>query len=1037
MPGSALRPITAPVAAALLLGILAAAPSPAAPHAAARTAQSTPRIYLPLVGHYTRGELVAPLPAAGPTATATAMGSGIPTSTATRPGTPPPTTRPTTPRPTATRPSGGTAGEWSNFTLSRDVTALAFDAKANRLWAGTTSGLVAWDVQAHTSEKFTVAEGLLTNYITAVAVDAQNRVWVGHDLGVSVSEDGRDWQALREEDVVLDVAVTAIVGDADGGTWFGTAAGLVQRTPDGLFERVETPESVVDAPITSALGDTAGNLWFGTDGQGLAMRAAIGAWRTFTEADGLPDAGVFSLARDNTGRLWAGTGAGLARLEPDGTWTVVDKWRGDTGTKPIERVTALAVAASGDVWLAAEDIVLRLPAGMREAVDSSQERLAPAKAMAATPDGAVWFGLERALVRRAAGGERTDWLTADALPAAAVQAIAAGEDGRIWFGTANGVARSDPDGGWRQIVSSADGWGFSGTAVGADGHAWVVGGDGLIEVDPSGEQRLHHVDGQLPFTHIDAVSLDRNGRPWIGIGTSTTGPNVAWQEADGRWQSVELRSGLSGRRFPYIGSIAFDLEGALWVGSLSGLVRRAADGTLTAYSTRTGLFSDLVQCIEVDAAGRVWVGTLGDYNFSNLQWENGGLHMYDHGTWTKFTKADGLIANGDVYAVAFDDHGGTWIATKDGLSYRDGAGKWTSHTTADGLPAGGLVLDVAVDKGGDVWAVVPGTAELPDTHIGHLPKGGRWESLSIQIGPTDDNRIRSVTADPKGGVVFAGLNHAVWQAPDGARRAAFAGVDLVDVRAAAEDGAGNAYFGTPRGLVRRSAAGTWRTWTTYEGLPDGEIRSIEVDAAGSAWIGLTERESNGGAVTAGGGVARLDVAGTWTHWSMQNGVASNRVNDIALGAGGVLWAATEPETDGGTVGGGVSRRSADGTWSTLDEADGLDELFTTGIAAGDEGVIWVSSTDGVRRRDADATWTFFGSRDGLPSGEVAAIELDGAGDLWVGTSNGAGRLHPDGTIDTYGPAEGLGDVEVRSIGVGETAVWFGHLFHGVSRMMLR
>lgn len=1031
MPGSALRPIVAPLAAALL-GILAAAPTPAAPYAAARTAETTPKIYLPLVGHYTRDQLVPPLPAAGSTPTGVATGSGIPTSTATRPATAPPTT----PRPTASRPSGGTGGAWSNFTLSRDVTALAFDAKANRLWAGTTSGLVAWDVAARTSEKFTVADGLLTNYITAVAVDAQGQVWVGHDLGVSMAEDGRDWQALRDEDLVLDVAVTAIVGDADGGTWFGTAAGLVQRTPDGLFARVETLESVVDAPITSALGDAAGNLWFGTDGQGLAMRAAIGAWRTFTDADGLPDAGVFSLARDDTGRLWAGTGAGLARLESDGKWTVVDKWRGDDGTKPIGRVGALAVAASGDVWLTGDDIALRLPAGMREAVDSRPEGIGAARTMAATPDGAVWFGLEHTLVRRAAGGERTDWRTADALPAAAVQAIAVGQGGRTWFGTANGVAWSDPDGGWRQIVSSADDWGFGGTAVGADGHAWVVGGDGLIEIDPSGEQLLHHVDGKLPFTHIDAVSLDRSGRPWIGIGTSTTGPNVAWREADGRWQTVELRSGLSGRRFPYIGAIAFDLEGALWVGSLSGLVRREVDGSVTAFSTRTGLFSDLIQCIEVDAAGRVWVGTLGDYNFSNLQWEDGGLHMYDHGTWTRYTKADGLIANGDVNAVAFDDDGGTWIATKDGLSYRDRAGAWTSHTTANGLPAG-PVLDVAVAKDGDVWAVVPGTAEAPETHIGHLPKGGRWESLSIHIGPTDDNRIRSVTAGASGGVVFAGLNHVVWQAPDGARRGAFAGVDLVGVRAAAVDGAGNAYLGTPRGLVRRSAAGTWRTWTAYEGLPDGEIRSIQVDAAGSVWLGLTERESNGGAVTAGGGVARLDVAGVWAHWGRPGGPASNRVNDIALGAGGVLWAATEPETEGGTVGGGVSRRNADGTWSTFDEADGLDELFTTGIAAGDDGVIWVSSTDGVRRRDADGTWTYFGSRDGLPSGEVAAIELDRDGDLWVGTSNGAGRLHPDGTIDTYGPAEGLGDVEVRSIGIGADAVWFGHLFHGVSRMMLR
>ncbi|MEO8084022.1 MAG: hypothetical protein ABI780_09380, partial [Ardenticatenales bacterium] len=805
-----------------------AAHSAVTPKAVARVAESRAQVYLPLVGNFTLDQLPTPVaPPPGPSPTARATTGGVATATGTAPASPPPTT----PRPTATRPSGGSGGgQWANFTLSREVTALAYDASADRLWAGTTSGLVAWDVKARTSVKATVADGLLSNTITAVAVDAQHRVWVGHDSGVSMSEDGAHWRALRDEDALVDAHVDAIAGDKDGGTWFGTTTGLVHRTPDDAYERVDAPDEAAFSAIPCALADGAGNVWFGTDGQGLIEHSATGEWQVLTEADGLPDSAVFSLGLDGTGRLVAGTGAGLARREPSGAWTVFATWRGASGANAVGRVDALAVAASGDVWLTAQERTLRLPAGAREVVENSQELLTAATALTATPDGAVWFGFEAKLARRAADGAWTDWLTADALPAAEVSAIAAGASGRTWFGTANGVAGWAPADGWRQIVSSADGWGGDGMAVGADGHAWVVGGDGLIEVDPSGEQRLHHVDAALPFARSHVASIDPDGRPWIGIDTGTSaGPNVGWREADGRWQSAMLSSGLNGRRFPYIGAIAFERDGALWVGSLSGVLRRDADGTTTGFTTRTGLFSDLVKCIEVDAAGRVWVGTLGDYNFDSLQWEDGGLQVYDHGTWTRYTKANGLVANGDVNAITFDDQGGAWVATKDGLSHRDGAGRWTSHTKADGLP-GGAVLDVAVAANGDVWAVIAAAgAEPAATSVARLAKGGGWQTVAIGAGPTGDGTIRSVSADPTGGVVFGGSNHVVWRAADNTQRAAFTGVDLVGVRAAAVDAAGNAYFGGPGGLARRMAAGTWRMWTRAEGLPDGEVRAIQVD----------------------------------------------------------------------------------------------------------------------------------------------------------------------------------------------------------------
>ncbi|MCC7020325.1 MAG: hypothetical protein IT332_11245 [Ardenticatenales bacterium] len=1004
----------------LLLGP-AVRESQAAVEGSLRSAADDGRVYLPLVGHYARNDLVPPVEAGAPTAR--------------------------TPRPTATPPPPVPgAWEWSNFTLSRHVTSLYMDAAGQRMWVGTTSGLVTWDMRSATPQKFTVAEGLLTNEITAVHVDPLGRVWVGHDLGVSLSEDGgRRWQALRDAEMLYGLEVSAIVADGAGGTWFGTRSGLVERAADGTFDVVHTPAVLIDQPITSALRDAAGNLWFGADGAGLVRRAPDGGWRVFSLADGLPDAHVLSLAADSGG-IWVGTENGLGRRDAAGGWSVVRQAHSEEGRGPIGRVVAVAAAPGGDVWIAAENNLLRLPRGQSEAVYRSDDDVFGATAVAATADGEVWVGAETTLAHRAADGTWSERLTPDVVPDARVKAIALGEDG-AWFGTAGGVAHRDGDGAWRGLTATADDAQtfFYDMDVASDGRVWLATGFGLIEIAPSGEQRLHHIEARLPFSYVASVALDPDDRPWIASGPGpVTDANIAWLGADGVWRSRLVTHPLTGTPIWDFMAIEVDAAGTVWLGSTGGLFRLDRNGRTTGhYGAFDDLPSNLVTSIAADAKGRVWVGTTGLFNEMTGRYDGGGVAMLDHDIWTQYTADDGLLTNKWITGIDFDRDGGTWFATEAGLSHMDAAGRWSSAVAADGLPAG-QAIDVAVAADGGVWAsmVAPSDGDPNERPrlVAHRPPGGAWRTVSTTLGAAATPiQVGGIARNPAGGIVLGSPRHIIWQAADGARRSAFAGLHLLDVGAAATDALGNVWFGSPIGLARRARNGGWRMWTVTEGLPDGVIDALHVDVEGSVWLGLTQTEPADGSAPSGGGVARLGSDGAWEHWTRRDGLASNRVRDIALGPGGALWAATEPETDefGDTLGGGVSRRAGDGTWTTFTAGDGLLDDWTSSIVAAADGEVFVGGQGGISRRSPGGEWSTLGAEDGLPDSGIETLEIGPGGDLWIGTSDGAARRRSDGALEVWGLADGLGDVNIVSIGVGDDAVWFGHLFHGLSRMSRR
>ncbi len=83
------------------------------------------------------------------------------------------------------------------------------------------------------------------------------------------------------------------------------------------------------------------------------------------------------------------------------------------------------------------------------------------------------------------------------------------------------------------------------------------------------------------------------------------------------------------------------------------------------------------------------------------------------------------------------------------------------------------------------------------------------------------------------------------------------------------------------GVLVRYGNGSWRRYTTGDGLLSNKVNAIMVDRAGNKWFGTDA------------GVSKLNADGTWVNYTVKDGLADDRVNAIVQDRNGDLWFATE------------------------------------------------------------------------------------------------------------------------------------------------
>ena len=573
---------------------------------------------------------------------------------------------------------------------SNRINAVAEDA-SGYLWIATSDGLVRYDGIGY--RVWRVGQGLRDNYIWTVHVDGQNRVWIGtRHAGLAMFDADRQRFVYYDRAThprIGDDEVWSIVSTRDGTLWFGTSdAGLHRLDPDGritrFMPRPHDPRSLPDAGVSQLVLGPHGDLWVGTK-NGVARWTGRDFARLPPSALDAPNINVLRFDQDGT--LWIGTPRGVSAVYPDG--------HADLDPSPGygRKVYALLLTdRNGNRWLDTVDGLGREEEGEVRNVplysDAAHGMIRPSWSGAyqdregglwfASSDSGLWF-LPSDWTRFSVLARMAD--DPDSMGNAYVRDIAPSANGDMWLIGSGGVLdRLDPETGRVRHVLADAGAGWLPTDVLEDrtGAVWIGYYRGLARLDPAtGALKRWSADDAID----PALSWERKYMAEGSDGTlwfATEADGVQARDLDGHVvESIapDGRRGLSSD--DNVMQIGTGPDGAIWIAGTQGL---------SMWNTGTRRF-ERVPGSPANASGRfalagdeVWVGGAG--TLERYRWDGARLRL-EQG----FGAAEGLpqlMSNG----LTVDRDGIVWLTTLRGLVRFDPVRRSARiYGVRDGLPS--------------------------------------------------------------------------------------------------------------------------------------------------------------------------------------------------------------------------------------------------------------------------------------------------------------------------------------------------------------
>lgn len=209
--------------------------------------------------------------------------------------------------------------QWINFNTPHGLCdAFVYDVafSGDTMWIATWSGVNRVRGNPHSRkswETFTIENtggGLIDNWVYAIEIGTDNRVWFGTESGISMY-DGKQWRGWNHT-AGLGAPYEQVKQDNMG------AMPSFQGSHHSNQPDVPNAKSGDFRPnyVVSMLLDDANRLWIGTWGGGLSLFDTQNhTFRNFTTHDGLPGNFILALRQDSSGNLWIGSNKGLSRFD--------------------------------------------------------------------------------------------------------------------------------------------------------------------------------------------------------------------------------------------------------------------------------------------------------------------------------------------------------------------------------------------------------------------------------------------------------------------------------------------------------------------------------------------------------------------------------------------------------------------------------------------------------------------------------------------------------------------------------------------------
>lgn len=487
-----------------------------------------------------------------------------------------------------------------------------------------------------------------------------------------------------------------------------------------------------------------------------------------------------------------------------------EEWGSERGF-PGGPINVIAQTPDGYLWMGTQKGLVRFDGRefhLFSQLNSNGNLIGPVLGLITDSEGNLWVRLQGPGLLRYRDGKFEDFTYNFEIPEVAVTQMCRSADGQAVFATImNGTlafnqakltAIAPPPHLPNFVVMSI--------TPGPHGQYFLGTRDrGLFRIR---EGRVSAVEDVPRDWQVNALLSDGAEPLWIGTDKGL----FSWK--GGKIAHVGLNSALRDRQ---ILSMIRDSEGSVWVGTDRGLYRLdPADNFLPNKEN----FSDggPVSTIFEDRENNIWAAT------------PRGLERFRNTVFTTFSASDGPpgATNGPVYV---DTEGRTWFAPAKGGLY------WLKDNKTGHITAAGLDDDIVYSIAGgsdDLWVARQhgGLTHLRNSH-------GKWDALTYttkQGLPQDSIFTVRVTRD---GAVWAGTVNAGLTKFSGGRFTTFTvedGLASNTIQGILEATDGTMWFATPRGLNEFSN-GRWLSFSTKNGLPSDDVNCLFEDSAGVLWVG--------------------------------------------------------------------------------------------------------------------------------------------------------------------------------------------------------
>lgn len=604
------------------------------------------------------------------------------------------------------------------------------------LWVGTKWGATRWNPVTGTYKRFTFFDDIPWGS-NDIVVRANGSVWIATWDGVKYSDLGVPviWQTLNTENsgLVSDY-VNALAVDAQERLWFGTAHGLSLYNPEG--NPVWITYTVANTPlpqnsVNAIAADAEGTLWFGTNGGVISytpgMQPIWGEPLTVENSD-LVDNAVSRIAVGNDGSLWFGTSdAGISRYTPTSppTW---DNYTQVGGQLVDDHITAITVGPGNAVWVGTPAGVSRyLPGAPAEWYTITEVNGLSSNNIASISvhQDTVWFGsLDNMVMSQYQLNQGWDFAQVPGeIPHFDLRSVAAAADGSLWIGTAYaGLIHYMPDGEqkWETFNTSNSGLinnQVNDIAIDPDGSLWIATASGVNHYTPDDTPEWKTIVPSVPSYIVRSLALGQDGSVWLGLKDS-----IAHYMPD----QVPVWEIFTVQNSPYPGGNVADIEvdndGSLWFGSYGGGVihyKSAPSPTWQIFTTdNSGLIDNRVTTLALGQNSKLWVGT-----------ENGVSHWTGAG-WENFGAEQGLTGNA-IRAILVDNDDSAWFGRSDLIHFnRGGDPEWEVFPFAGHLGSELDALGIVPEDDKTLWLIEAGA-------LVRFARPQQYSDLALQLaGPS-------------------------------------------------------------------------------------------------------------------------------------------------------------------------------------------------------------------------------------------------------------------------------------------------------------